>query len=760
MKLFSELVIRWRWPIIVLFLAFTAVFAAQLPRLEIDPEIKNQLPEDMPARKNLRAIEDKFGGSELLMVVLEAPDVLASDTLARVQRISEGLGKVDSVSRVVSPFTLNDIRGSADGLMSVEPAVAAIPANDVDREALRARLRSNDLVFGNVLARDFTAVSIIAFLKTDSKDAETLAAVEAVVAGAPGSEKVQIGGMPVVRVHVSEDIRSDVRRFAPFGILIIVAILYLSLREIRGVILPFAVMIMTVIFSVGLAPVLGWKFQMMMVTLPVTILAIGNDHSVHLVARFQEDNVPGNQLSAMQITKHGLRDMGIPVLAAGITTVAGMLCQLTHIVVPAQQLGWLSGIGLGFAMLASLTFVPAVMSLLPKPTPLVGASSVEEGGLLERWLGWNARFVSRWPRAVIGGVLAFALVAASGIPLMTVDTNPVNYYPSDAPVAQTANLINQHFGGSTEIAVMIEGDIQDPVVLGKIDALERRLRDHPHVGYTLSIADVVRKMNRAVSGDTAAADKVPDNRPAIAQLFLLYSMGGSPEDFERMVDFDYRHAVVTARVNSLSTGDIASVVAEIRDEIDQNFDGIPVTVGGFGSVFADLVDAVVQGQVSSLLLSLLVVAVVDGLCFGSLTAGLWSIVPLVIGIPMLFGLMGFAGIELNVVTAMLSSIMVGVGVDYTTHFMFRYRDERNAGHNPEEAVYRTLVTSGRGIVFNALAVMAGFSVLFMSNFLPVRFFGFLVVVSIGGCLLAALVLMPPLMLVARPRYAEPKPLKP
>lgn len=756
MQLLSELVIRWRWPIIVLFLAFTALFAAQLPRLEIDPEIKNQLPEDMPARRNLHAIEEKFGGSELLMVVLTADDVLATSTLERVRRISDGLAKLPTVSRVVSPFTLTDIHGSPDGLMSVEPAVGEIPASDAAREALRKRLEGNDLVFGNVLARDFTAVSVIAFLSTDAKDAESLAAVEAVVAAAPGTEKVEIGGMPVVRVHVSEDIRSDVRRFAPVGILIIVGLLFLSLRQARGVILPFAVMIMTVIVSVGLAPVLGWKFQMMTVTLPVTILAIGNDHSVHLIARFQEDNVPGNTLTPVQITQLGLREMGVPVLAAGITTVAGMLCQVTHVVVPAQQLGWLSGIGLGFAMIASLVFVPAVMSLLPKPKPLVGASSVEQGGPLERWLAWNARFVSRWPRAVVAGVLVAAIVASSGIPLMKVDTNPVNYYPTGAPVRETAGLINQHFGGSTEIAVMIEGDIQDPVVLGKIDHLERRLRAEQHVGFTLSIADVVRKMNRAVSGDVASADKIPDSREAIAQLFLLYSMGGSPEDFEQMVDFDYRHAVVTARVNSLSTGDIAAVVDVIRDEVDREFEGLPVTIGGFGAVFADLVDAVVQGQITSLLLSLVVVGLFNAACFWSLSAGAWSIVPLLVGVPMLFGLMGFAGIELNVVTAMLSSIMIGVGVDYTTHFMFRFREERSHGLSSEDAVYRTLVTSGRGIVFNALAVMAGFSVLFLSNFLPVRFFGFLVVVSIGGCLLAALILMPPLMLLAKPSYAEPK----
>mgnify|MGYP001070363205 CR=1 FL=1 len=117
--------------------------------------------------------------------------------------------------------------------------------------------------------------------------------------------------------------------------------------------------------------------------------------------------------------------------------------------------------------------------------------------------------------------------------------------------------------------------------------------------------------------------------------------------------------------------------------------------------------------------------------------------------------MGIFRIELNVATAMLSSIMIGVGVDYTIHFLWRYRDERSRGKDPEGAVKTTLATTGRGIVFNALSVVIGFSVLMISGFMPVRFFGFLVVVSILSCLVGALILIPSLCLVLRPRFLEP-----
>jgi uncharacterized protein len=754
MKFPSEWVVRWAWPIIGAFVVGSLLFLLPLRDIAIDPEIKNQLPPDMSARRNVRAIEQRFGGSELVMIVVQAPDVLAPRTLERIQKLSDALAKVPSVERVLSPFSLTDIRAAPDGMMSVEPAIPAIPASDAERAALRKRLSNNPLVIGNVLARDFTAASVIGLLSTEAKDSETNAAVQAVVNGAKGPETILLGGMPHVRQHVSDDIRSDIRRFAPIGVAVMLAFLLVTLRQARGVFIPFSVQVLAIVVSMGLIPMLGWKMQMVTVTLPVMLLAIGNDHTVHLIARYQEENRAGRNLSAAQITVRVLRELGFPVLTAGITTVAGFLCLLTHVVIPAAQLGVLAAVGLGFVMLAAVSFAPALMAKLPLPKPMAAVGNAGGAGWFDRLLHRNARLVIERKRLAIAASLVIAGLASAGLPWLEVDTNPINYYPASAPVARTARAINDHFGGSTEISVMVEGDIQDPAVMKKIDALERELRSMPQVGFTMSIAQVVRTMHRAVAGDAAGSDAIPDQRDAIGQLFLLYSMGGSPEDFERMVDFDYRHALLTARISSLSTSEISAVVDKIHAYTEREMSGMKLTVGGFGAVFAELVDAIVDGQISSLLLSFLVVFLLNAIGFWSLAAGAWSMIPLAIAVPALFGLMGVFGIELNVVTAMLSSIMIGVGVDYTVHFLWRFRDERRSGHGVERAAQLALTTVGRGIVFNALAVVLGFSILAFSNFLPVQFFGFLVVVSITFCMLAALVLMPALVVLLNPRFAR------
>ena len=303
--------------------------------------------------------------------------------------------------------------------------------------------------------------------------------------------------------------------------------------------------------------------------------------------------------------------------------------------------------------------------------------------------------------------------------------------------------------------MVFQGDIRDPRIMNKIDAIEHELDKMSEVGNTTSIARVVRQMSRALNDpEEDGYDTIPDDRNAVAQYFELYSMSGDPDDFEKMVDFPYEHALLTARLNTASTKKMDSVINRVK-QMTANDSDVKL-IGGFSSILSELAHKVVDGQLLSLGLAILAVGILLMILFRSVVAGLISAIPLAVSVTSLFGLMGIFRIELNVATAMLSSIMIGVGVDYTIHYLWRFREERQNGLSLQEAAKKTLTTTGRGIVFNALSVMVGFIVLFTSSFIPVRFFGFLVVVSISSCLMGALILIPALCLVIKPKFLEPR----
>ncbi|MBF0429708.1 MAG: RND family transporter [Fibrobacteria bacterium] len=750
----ADFIIKYRWFVIISFLAVTGFFASQLPKMEIDPEVKNMVPGTLSSRVNTDKIEELFGGSEMVMIIVKTDDVLEAATLKRIKKISRKIKRIKGVDEVLSLFELKNIKGE-DGAMIVEPAVKRIPKTRDQTEALRKTLRENDLVYGSVVSEDFQIANVIAILDFDVPSEGIIADIKKIVAENPGKAETFIGGFPITRQYIGTDIQADMKRLLPYGIIIMLLFLFVCFRQLRGVILPFMVVIMSVIVAMGLIPLLGWKITMITVLCPVILIAVANDYGIHIIARYQEDNKKGNTLSKQELAKMAFTGLSRPIILAGLTTFSGMLCLFGHILIPARQIGVLAGVGILYALAASLLFIPAVLSLIPKAKPVISEDATDKKRIMERLLEYFASVIAKSPGKIIIASLLFSFLVSSGIYFIMIDANPNNYFPKSHPVIKTSDIINEHLGGMQNISILYTGDIRDPRVLAKIDSVERALEQMPEVGITSSIARVMRMMSRALNdiGDEWY-DTIPDNRQAIAQYFELYGMSGDPEDFEKLVDFPYENAVINARINTESTPSLRSVIqrVEAMNEGDPNFR----VVGGFGTIILELADIVINGQLLSLSLAILTVGVLIMIMFRSIVAGLISAIPLLLSVGVLFGLMGYLKIHLNIATAMLTSIMIGVGIDYTLHFLWRYREERQNGLAPDRAVLKTLTTTGRGIVFNALSVIIGFVVLVLSSFMPVKFFGLLVVISIFACLVGAIILIPALCLVIRPKFLEPK----
>ncbi len=754
MKNITETVIKYRWPIIIVFLAITAFFASQFPKIQMDSSLKSMLPDDLSSIVETDKIEDIFGGSDFLMVIMKSDDVLNSKTLKRIKNISKDFNRLKGVDKVLSLFDLKNIKGE-NGTMIVDPAVKRIPRSKKSREKLRKEIENNDMVYGVVVSKDFKYAAILVLVKEDISDDYLIESAEKIIKDNPGSEETFLGGNPFIRVRLIQDMQGDMKKLFPFGILIMLIFLFVSFKQLRGVLLPFLVVIMSIIFGMGLIPLLGWKVYMPTVILPVILIAIANNYGIHLVSKYQEDNYPGNNYTKEELAKRGLKSLSKPVIVAGITTMAGFFSLLTHVSVPAKQLGFLSGVSIVFALAASLLFIPAVLSLLPKAKPIVDVNSADmkKKPFLDKALNYFSNIVIKQPKKLIIGIIAFSVLMGIGTFWLIVDADTLTYYSKDAPIRQTQNLIDKHFGGSKNISIVVAGDIKDPKVMKDIDRLENKISKMDIVGNTTSIAKVVKQMSRALNdkGDKYY-NKIPDSKNAIAQYFELYSMSGDPEDFDKLVDFPYKHAQITARINTGSTPKINKFVRDVKEmaKDDKNIKYI----GGYTVIFAQLADLIVYGQLTSLFLAMILVAILLMILFKSITAGLISIIPLALSMGILFGMMGYLGIELSLATTMLSSIMIGVGIDYTIHYLWRYREELKGGLSHKEATKKTLLTTGRGIVFNALSVIIGFAALLISAFRPIRFFGLLVLVTIAACLIGALILIPSLSLIFKPKFLE------
>jgi hydrophobe/amphiphile efflux-3 (HAE3) family protein len=756
MKKIAQFAIRFRWLVIIAFFGITVMMAMQMKKARFNVDLQTYLPEDMPSRVHQTEIENIFGGTQLLMIVIKTDDVINETTLKRVKVLSQEMKKIKGIEKVMSLVETKQVRNDKDAML-VDPAVRRIPRSPSEIETIKKEIMENDMVYGSVISEDFTTTAVIGMLEPGASDKLVVEQTEELVKKYPGTEETMLGGSPYLRVQNGSSMQRDISRLLPLGILLMLLFLFISFRQFRGVWLPTVVVFISIFISLGFIPLLGWDFTVVTIILPVLLIAVANDYGIHMFSHYQDDNAPGNKFTKKGISLRMVTSLGKPIVIAGITTMAGLLCMMGHILIPAWQMGILGAIGIAVALITSLLFVPAISSLLPKPKPIATpANSEGSSGLLNEFLLGISNLVTSKPRVVIYSMLAITIIIASGIFRLSINSNPARIFPEGHPAKISANLINNNLGGFFPLSIVFEGDIKNPELLKRIDDTERKIKAMPEVGTTQSLAKVTRQISRALNDeDDPQYDKIPTTYNAVAQYFELYMMSGDPDDLEKMVDFNFQKAMILVRFKDMNTPVLRKSVKKIKDMLKD--DPNVKYIGGNADVFSEMDKRVVDGQFSSLIMSLFAIAIILSMAFQfrSFRGAILQLIPLFIAILILFGIMGYAGIELNFTTALLSSIMIGVGIDYTIHLVWRYREERRNGLEADEAIKQTIHTSGRGIILNAVSVIIGFSALIFSSFLSVRFFGILMVIMVFTCLVGGLLLVPALCIVFKPNFLEP-----
>ncbi len=751
----EQFIIKYRLAIIIIFPILTLLFVFGLMHLEIEPNMNDMIPISMPSRVQTNHIETIFGSNNLVIIVLETDDVLNSSTLKRVKDLTRAFQRLGNIERVTSLYTLKQIENE-NGSMIVNQAVPRIPGSQKIREELREDLRNNTLVYGTVISEDFTKTAILLTPQKNSNENEVLQEIEEILHDINGNEKIYKGGLPIVNATIIKDIAKDVVYLLPIGFLLMTGMLYFAFRQLRGILLPFGTVLMAIILSFGLMPVLGWKIAIVTVLMPVMLIAVANDYGIHMIAKYNELLEIHPDWTKKELVQKTFTSLKYPILITGITTIVGILGLLVHIIVHARQLGILASAGIVWAITLSLLFLPSILSYLPKKTAKKKfRNGKHQKRLLDRLLPSLGHFIISHPKKIVIGSLILSLALSLGILNLKIDGNVENFFKDKHSIKVSSKLINEHFGGAQTLSILFEGDIKDPILLNRMENYENTLTKNPDIGKITSVVNAIKEISKGLyDANDPLYDRIPDTRNAVAQYMELYYLNGDPDDFEQLIDFNYEKAQMIIRINK-SDGFIIKKVVKQINTLTANDPNVTM-LGGEALITSDMNFAIVSGQVKSLILAIIAIMVILMLVFRSIPAGIFAALPLLLAEGILFGLMGYVGIRLDAATALLSSVMIGVGVDYTIHFLWRYREEYHQCNNAQEGVRKALLGSGKGIIFNAWSVIVGFAALIFSSFLPIQYFGFLVIISISVCLIAALVLVPAMCLVFKPKFLELK----
>lgn len=647
--------------------------------------------------------------------------------------------------------------------LDASPLVEGDTVTAEDVEEMRLALSQTDLIEGRLISRDHTlTVSALRLRDGDSREtASRLAALEEDLAAHPAPEgmSVRLGGLPHLRGVIVHNIRQDQVVLVPMTLVVCMLLLAFFLRWFAAVVLPIAAVAITAVVVVGGMAVGGEPFNILNNIIPTLLIIIGISDSIHLIGRYREELARGD--GAQPAGERTVIHMGIACLLTSVTTAVGLASLLVSKTVMLRHFGLTAGIGVMVAYLVTITFLPAVLTWI-RPPKRPAATSKHDGGSLESFIENMTRAILKQPWAVLG--LTAVLLAGTGYAstLLVVDHALLDQFDEDDPVYQTTRLLEEKLDGVRPLEVSLRFDdaamATSPETLAALDEVIAWADAQDSVLSTMSPMRLLRQTLVLLSRDEEARTAAFVSTAQVQALRdLLAARGDSP--LEMWLTEDGRHMRLQLKVRDVGAQETMRLTAELEGKLAEALPS-SAAIGFTGEAFDGSagMDAVVDDLISSLALALVIIVVILTLLFRSIRLGLLSIPPNLIPLVFTGAYMVWRDIPLNAATVIIFSISLGLAVDGTIHVLARFREEtRLNGLSTESALILAARGTGRAIVVSCITLMAGFSVLLFSNFVPVQRFGELIAVTVGCTLFATLIVQPVLLKVAGGKATEKTP---
>lgn len=724
--------------VVAVFAVLSLGFGLGALRLRLDASVSAMLPDKSTVADLQREVSDVFGADTVMVALLEG-DIYTQPAIAQLGKLTASLAEVTGVNNVTSAANAQRMLDD-DGFLLVEDLFPPAPTLDDLAEA-RRYLETSPLYGGGLLvAEDGRSANVVMEVSADVDSAAMSNAIRAVLdeqwqrAGFGASHLV---GGPLIDGEMRATLAREMPLLGGVAALLILVMLYLNFRTVRGALLPLMTVLVGLLWSLGTMGWLGAELTTLSVIAPVAILAVGSSFSLHLLGRFFQELSHGASKAAAIATAR--KETGLGVLISGLA-ISAALCTFALSGMPTVRgLGLLTAGGVLATLVASLVLLPAVLGLLRPPRRVVDP---EQPGVIAGFLAAVARFADKRRYAILVAAGVLLALAVFGTTRIVPNTAVIDYFNANSPLRHDYAVVEAAFGGSSQVEVLVEGDMSDPAALAAMLAFQERVAAIDGVGHTTSIATVLRGIHHTLTGDLA----LPATREEVAQELLLYQLSGDPKQVSNYLTLDSRLARVDIATKSESTAVMRRIVSEIEAAGAATI-GQYARLGYTGSTVLQLAieDALLHDFVISLSLAIVLVVIIDSFV-RSFRAAVVTILALLLTIALQYGMLGFFGIPLDLSTMLLGALAIGVG-DYAIHLTVRYMEERRFGSPPEAAMSRALHSSGRSILFTALTLGAGFAAMIFSQFVPVRTLGSLMAFTVVSVGTASLTLLPAACLV-------------
>ncbi len=751
-------IIKKRWLILVLFFAVVGVSLVGLKQLVVESSYDGYFLEDDPMLVQTDKFKEIFGNDNFVAVLTECDNSFSKENLKLIRELSNEL--MDSISYAEKITSLTDIEfmtGTEYGMEIQQIVPEVIPSDKNSLDSIKAKAYSKPNVAKKLISKDGRMTWILLKLRTFPEDSvwqkETTISPETLT----GSEAERIiskakyqnihpkaTGMPYLTYSKQTWFGKEAGRVIMMALILAIIVLVLVTRSLRGVLVPLLTSIGSIVMVYGITGYAGYAIDSGMTSVPVLLsFAIAIAYNIHIFSFFRKQLLTHGQRK--QAVVETVKEMGWPVFFSALTTMAGLL---TFLIIPMRPLRFV-GVGTAscvlFSFLIVIFLMPALLSFgrNKEPHPEV----LEKGGKkFDRTMANLGEWVLNHSKPIMAVFIIGTFVCLYGITKVETAFDAESSMGRKVPyVNNILNICESKLGSMYSYDFLVEFSDNDlakqPDNLKKLEELQSFIESLPLTKRTTSILDVLKDLNQTLNENQESYYRIPDNEMQVAQMLLLYENAGGSEA-QYWIDYDYKRLRVMIELATYNSGEAEKEMAQIQTKAEELFPNEKVTAVGSIPQFTAMMQYVVRGQIQSFLIAILIVVILLSLVFGSIRLGLIGILPNIAPALVVGGVMGLFGIPLDMMTATIMPMILGLAVDDTIHFFNHSHLEFDRTKNYKESVRRTFSVVGVAIVLSTLVISANFVVYATSVAKTFLHLGVLAVIGMVAALLADLFVTP------------------
>ncbi|HUS24229.1 MAG TPA: MMPL family transporter [Candidatus Binatia bacterium] len=745
MRPLGEWVARRPWwtVIAVLLLSVAAALTCFDPgtgrlRIELDPSTDRLLPAASADRVVYQRLRRTFGDSDAILVAVGFDPVFTAEHVAKIAALSDRFGELPGVTRVFSLATAPNLVADGDSV-DVASFAAQAAAHPERIAQLPAQLAANPIYKG-VLVSDDGRVASFALSMSDVDDAAFLDTgygerIRRIVREVAGDAPVWITGGPVVKAATTGALLHTLRRLVPAIFLVMAAVLYVAFRSLRAMLVSVVAIGIALLWTMATAVAFGLQLNLVTVIVPPLVLTLGFTYAIHVLSEYlKPESAKGRFGAALaraarplgrsraglalravadffgaarsdsERIAQTLQRIAMPVGMSFATTLLGFLAFVPNPLPAIQQFGWLSVAGVGYTALLALLFVPAALAVM--------GSTVRRELPGEAWFrrltGVLAEFDLRRRTAVL--VIGLGLIPA-GFWLSTqvrAGTEYIRDFPRQSEVRRDYEAINRAFNGANVVSILVETHVTDaltdPGLAREIAQLQEWLRAQPEIGSAVSYVDFLKLTHQSLDGGAAGAFVVPAQAETIKQLLVF----AGNDELRRFIDARMATAQVLVRINVDGSRPIHDLVERIEERLAQLPPPLSARVTGGAVLATRTVGDIVSGQAQSVIIGAAAIWLLMSMLFTSVRAGLLAMLPTLIPVAVYFGALALFRIDLSPTTSLIATIVLGITVDESFHFLARFNTVAREKASEQAALKQALGDMIRPVTLNTVALCLGF----------------------------------------------------